>query len=143
MIQPISTKVAGFKEVNRPPWPTDEELEIANNSVMNSATVPLFCYGTFKNLKTLFDAMGGAAAGVIEREPATLDNYRHDVGTDGYSYLRKDPSESVPGYLVHLSPQEVQKTDRREQRYKREWVTLKDGTKAWAYMIKLVDVGEM
>ena len=104
--------------------------------VMNIATVNLFVYGTFKDADTL-DRVAGRD---VSRGPATLDDYRHDTGTDGYSYLRRDPSSSVPGYLVRLTPQELQKTDRWETRYEREWVTLKDGTRAWAYFIDAKDI---
>jgi gamma-glutamylcyclotransferase (GGCT)/AIG2-like uncharacterized protein YtfP len=98
--------------------------------------VNLFVYGTFKDAGTL-DRVAGRD---VSREEATLDGYRHDTGTDGYSYLRRDPSASVPGFLVRLTPQELQKTDRWETRYEREWVTLKDGTRAWAYFIDPKDV---
>jgi hypothetical protein len=122
---------------DRQSW-IEEQLRIAAGFQPRAAveSVPLFCYGTFCEPGILDEVIDRS---VMFRSDC-LEGVRHDAGEDGFSYLVPASDDETYGFLVDLSDEEYGLTDGWEQEYTRQkTVTLKSGTVAWVYEIKLAD----
>jgi len=109
------------------------------------ATELLFSYGTLQLESVQISTFGRALAGT----PDALPEYRQGLlaiadpavaaalGKTHYSIAQYtgSPSDAVPGMVLVITPDELQKADHYEiPEYRRVAVVLRSGARAWAYV---------
>jgi gamma-glutamylcyclotransferase (GGCT)/AIG2-like uncharacterized protein YtfP len=106
------------------------EKETAKEPVVKEGVKKVFVYGTLKDAETRKQALGED----VTTTSAETTGKVKDVG-DGYTTLESG-EDKVPGQVMELSPQQLEKLDKYENKYQREEITLANGEKAFAYKLK-------
>jgi hypothetical protein len=109
-----------------------------------ATTEQLFSYGTLQQPEVQLATFGR----LLDSRPDRLPGYRlallaisdaQVVATSGKTHhpiaSRGEPTDSVPGAVLAVSPEELRQADGYEVAdYRRERVTLASGLQAWAYV---------
>lgn len=99
----------------------------------------VFVYKTLMNQKIDHDALGHY---VDKTKDAILPDYKDVNKGSGYHTIIKAPGSRVKGKELFVDDKDLKKLDDWEEKYRRIKVTLEDGTKVWAYQLKVQKIVE-
>jgi gamma-glutamylcyclotransferase (GGCT)/AIG2-like uncharacterized protein YtfP len=97
----------------------------------------VFVFKTLEKRKTDTRALKHPLNGYEIVRQGTLPDYKDVNKGTGYHTIIKDKSSDVKGKILHITKKDLKKLDDWEDKYRRIKVVLKDGTKAWAYQLKV------
>jgi gamma-glutamylcyclotransferase (GGCT)/AIG2-like uncharacterized protein YtfP len=98
------------------------------------AAEAVFVYRTLLDKSVDYKALGHDVA---QAKRAILPGYKDLNRGSGYHTIIKDPDSTVKGKILFVTKKDLKKLDSWENKYRRIRVTLEDGSRAWAYQLKV------